>query len=360
MKIMFSRIAARSGSNVTLAALPEEEPGYVEPMLNWIFITNYDENRQGDKWIYQEFDQNVARLFIFADPETGRSCYAFMSFDGEFTRLLPEGNITEQIPDAGLKGQPDSHGRIYGAAQIGDHVYACGDGGQFMRRGSDGRWSSVNSDYRLSTGEGMDMEELWKKENPPPGGDEYDGYWLRRSDDYINSMTRMFTNLGGLREDAIYLTSQVPNRQQGRIHFWNGETLSEIHNPSGEDINGFFFEDENRVWAYGRNGTILYGNHRDGFRDVSHYEDNMGLNGMGLFRGTMYLTSYAAESGLYMLDDNGRQVEVPDVPYKNGCTGISIAGGALWTADDYAVLRFDGVQWERIEHPQNIVSNTAP
>lgn len=360
MKIMFSRIVARSESNVTLAGLPEEEPGYVEPMLNWIFITNYDENRQGDKWIYQEFDQNVARMFIFDDPETGRSCYAFMSFDGEFTRLLPEGSITEQIPESGLKDEENSHGRIYGAAQIGDHVYACGSGGQFMRRERSGVWSVVSNEKRMSTRAQMDLQDIWEAENPPPTGNRYEGTWLDEMFDYRDSLARRYMNLGGLHENSIYLTSQVPNRQEGKIFHWNGKNLTEIYNPSGEDINGFFFEDERRVWAYGRNGTILYGNHMDGFKDVSHPYDNHGLNGMGLFQGTMYLTSYAAGSGLYMLDDNGRQVEVPGVPYNKSCTGLSITENALWTADDYAVLRFDGKKWDRIEHPQNVESTTGP
>ncbi|WP_372574330.1 hypothetical protein [Ruegeria jejuensis] len=111
MKVQFSRIVARSRTNVTLVGLPEfieEAPGQVEPFTPWCFVISFDEGRIGDKWVCQELEQSVARLLIIDDPETGRSSYASMSFDGEFNRFLPSGIATEQVPEAGLKGGSSS------------------------------------------------------------------------------------------------------------------------------------------------------------------------------------------------------------------------------------------------------------
>lgn len=53
---------------------------------------------------------------------------------------------------------------------------------------------------------------------------------------------------------------------------------------------------ENVVWACGFNGAILKGNASTGFKDVSHYDDNMIFSKMVIFEGRVYL---ASNEGLY-------------------------------------------------------------
>ncbi|MEF2074933.1 hypothetical protein [Consotaella aegiceratis] len=117
-------------------------------------------------------------------------------------------------------------------------------------------------------------------------------------------------------------------------------------------------ESEERVWACGRNGNFLVGNHSSGFRTLDVLGGIDGwpeFNGMAMFQGKLYLSSYADPRGLLVFD--GRRMEqvrsglTPDI---EDVSAVSAVGDeVLWVMGSKDLLRFDGTRWERIDFPGN-------
>jgi hypothetical protein len=228
--------------------------------------------------------------------------------------------ITEKIPGAGLFSEDATGwGYMSGIRQIGDHLYACGGAGQVYKRVGPDQWLHMDDGLLQPT----DVDERL----------------LPR-------------DINGPNEQEIYLAGALSSvGYPGQLHFWNGESWRKLALPTDERLNAIYVEDENRIWICGSNGTLLFGNHRDGFIDVSAVEDNQLFTSLTKVNERIYL---ASNLGLFVYDGAGiHPVQTGLNPQLQDANVVDAIDGVLWSIGPKDIAKFDGKQWTRIDHPDN-------
>jgi hypothetical protein len=202
---------------------------------------------------------------------------------------------------------------------IGETLFACGDGGQIYQRRASGEWINV-------------APELLQE--PGTSAMEYD----------------MFNCVNGPAEDDVYVVGRF-----GKIFHWDGARISPVISPTQNGLVSIYVEEPRSIWISGANGTLLNGNHRDGFRRVLGIGAQHHLNSVTMHQGTLYLGSAVGwESGLYTYE-SGRfsKVETGLKPGIAEVNHVDVGDGLLWAVGLKDIIRFDGKTWERIDFPLN-------
>lgn len=105
----------------------------------------------------------------------------------------------------------------------------------------------------------------------------------------------------------------------------------------------------------GANGTLLLGNARDGFRNLSSVEDNQLFLSVCKLQEKIYLGS---NLGWFVYDPASHAAGIrklisdlsPDLQDANIVDSVD---NILWSIGPKDIARFDGEHWERIHHPDN-------
>ncbi len=251
------------------------------------------------------------------------------SLEGRVERLYPETMVRADILNL---------------VQINNGLYACGANGQLYEKFG-GNWElldpSLLPDYR-----GMrealdaamdDIDKLLAVDLSP---------WMGQD------RIKTFGHINGPHEYEIYVTGY-----DGGLLLWNGERSHWI--TEGIPKNNLFeivVEDEKRIWICGSKGTLLCGNHKDGFQDLSPGGD-LSFNSMTLFQGKLWITAnggFGGPTGLFTYH-NGRldRVTTGLTPDIDDIHTVTSADGVLWTLGFRDILCFDGKIWTRIDYPGN-------
>ncbi|BCM83152.1 hypothetical protein [Methylobacterium indicum] len=204
--------------------------------------------------------------------------------------------------------------------EIGDSLFARGDGLQFYRRNryGDGTWHCLAPDLRQ-----------------PPGTPA--------------SAYCIMPRINGPHERAVYAVGQ-----RGSIYFWNGETVRKLDCPVRSTLIDIHVESDDAIWICGGDGTLLKGNHRTGFRLCPGTGLGTTLfQRMTMYDGTLYLAASGGDPfGLFTYRDGriapvrtGLQPEIADPHF------VDSAHGVLWAMSIKDIVRFDGHAWERIDFP---------
>ena len=171
-------------------------------------------------------------------------------------------------------------------------------------------------------------------------------------DDYFGLAQRSsFHNLNGPHEHEIYLTGY-----KGGLAVWDGERAIWPANIPKVNLFGIHVEDDTTIWVCGSQGTLLRGNYRDGFQDLSP-GGNHSFNSMTQFQSKLYLTAnggFGGPVGLFTFH-NGR-LDMVATGLKPDITDIHTvdsADGVLWAVGMKDILCFDGSTWLRIDYPDN-------
>jgi len=229
----------------------------------------------------------------------------------------------ERIPDAGLRGPTSKgYGYLLSLRRIGGHLHACGSAGQVYKRLGPGRW--VHMDAGLLQAPNVKARLLLQ-------------------------------DINGAAEDDIYVVGDIPGPggPEGRLFHWNGSAWRPVDIPSVGALNALHVEDRDRVWVCGARGTILRGNHRDGFDDLTTPGSRQLFHAMTVHDGVLYLGS---NFGLFQYDpQRGRVARVR--------TGLEVepsyvstlgqADGVLWGVGPKDIVYFDRRTWTRVQHPDN-------
>jgi hypothetical protein len=134
------------------------------------------------------------------------------------------------------------------------------------------------------------------------------------------------------------------------VHF-NGRTWSTIPLKTDEHLQWVRCYGPNEIWACGFNGTVLVGNARQGFRDVSTVDDNQTWVCLTKYQDKIYLCE---EDGLHVFDGKSIKSVVTGLkPELQDAWRVDHADGVLWSIGVKDLARFDGTRWERIHHPDN-------
>ncbi len=276
-------------------------------------------------------------------PATFWRC--ILSAEGQVNLYGPGGSPDHifQIPQAGVFGPGSAgYGYVNRIRAVDDGLYVCGDHRQFYRFNWDGQ--------NLSTGRWVDMAASMRQapvSDDPPDDDEAFDAWLDAQDGSVE-----FRDLGGSAEHDLYAVGDETWHFDG--HQWQRLTL-----PSDEALNAIEVQDARHVALVGHNGTVLLGNAREGFRDVSGVDDNQNFTGVVFFEQQVWLASTLS---LLVYD-----LHKPDAKIERYHTDLAVdrvdthqlqaMGGVLWSFGykDLAYLdtRTPEAHWVRVHHPDN-------
>jgi hypothetical protein len=156
----------------------------------------------------------------------------------------------------------------------------------------------------------------------------------------------IFEDVNGPHEESIYLVGQ------NGAAYWKGTgRFEELALPTSAWLQQIYVEDDKTVWICGKAGTLLRGNHSDGFREVAPDGSDETFLSMTRFGGRLYL---AAASGLYLLDEGCiSKVRTSLEPDLNDGHVVDAVDGVLWSVGYRDIARFDGHRWQRFDLPGN-------
>jgi hypothetical protein len=277
-------------------------------------------------WAFNQHDFVVPAICTWRDPATpDLRVFAALGENGEVV-LLSLQQVQERIPGAGL--QPEfskGYGYLNDIQQIGGHLYACGYSGQVYRRNGAGDWAHMD--------EGI-------LQAPGPDTGQY-----------------FAAAINGPHERAIYVAGSLNSRgNPPRADFWNGDHWSPLTLPATAGrITNIFVESEDRIWICGAQGTLLLGNAAEGFRTMNPLGARQLFLSVTKFQDQLYLGS---NLGLFRFDPVKPNALFRAVrsSLRPGIQDANIAAAAddvLWSMGPKDILRYDGVKWERFNHPDN-------
>ncbi len=293
-----------------------------------------------DPWRVRSHDDiDIVSVAYF--PKSRFRCA--LSREGWVRLYGPGGNPdrTFQIPDAGVFGpQSKGYGYVNRIQAVGDGLYVCGDHRQFYRFVWDGQ--------NLASGRWVDAAGSMRQAPVPADApDEPQAFeaWLDAQEDSVE-----FRDLGGSAGDDLYAVGD-------QVWHYNGQTWQQVALPTDEVIHAIKVVDAQRVALVGHNGTVLLGNAKAGFVDVSGVDDNQNFTGVEFFMDRLWL---ASNLGLFVYDFANRKIE----PYKTDLAVdlvdthlLEAKDGVLWSFGykdlAYWDSREDGSKWVRVHHPDN-------
>ena len=282
-----------------------------------VFI--YDEQDKS-LWFHYEEEHKVVAIRTWSDPIHGHKNFITMSNEGDVAFVGEEATI-EKIPEAGVFSD-DAKGWGYMSAfrQIDGLLYAVGGGGQIYKRAASGQWGHMDTGILQS----------------PSVKDRL-----------------LFTDINGPHSDDIYVCGDIPSAYglAGQLYHWNGLAWNLLPTPSSERLTSIHVQKSGDVWVCGANGTLMRGDWKRGFIDVSTVDDNQLFYSLTELDDIIYL---ASNFGLFMFDGKTiSEVATGLNPELQDAHVIQSIDNVLWSIGFKDIARFDGSNWKRIDHPSN-------
>lgn len=346
--IEFTRACARSDQVVVMSAVLKDSDVYAPESR--IFRFEHDAPAS-DQWYFDDFDFHMQDITLFNNPEIDPTTdyLTYLSSEGDVYHAWWKGNFREKIPGTGTwVADAKGHGRMSAITQIGDKLYACGQGGQiYWRQGRD-KWSLLTNTLLF------DMASYQKMREGRPRTDDPDYLpWL------LEFQKRTPRNISlnaikGLTEDAVYICGVEGTKPV--LCFWDGSTLHELRVHLEEAaLTGIYIEHADSVWICGREGVLLHGSNARGFTPVNLRKQLNLFHMITPYRGKFVLPSSVRPGGLFEFDPGSSDLRrfSPSLPRLRGeyIFYASAVGDVLWVVGQKDIFRFDGTEWERIEHP---------
>lgn len=262
-----------------------------------------------------------------------------LSREGDVRLYGPGGkpDHTYQIPEAGVWGEAATGlGYVNRIRAIRDHLYVCGQSRQVYRFDWDGK--------DLATGQWRDVAGPMRHPPMPEPPDDADEEAFDRWLDDNDAID--LVDIDGPAEDDIYAIGD-------EAWHWDGRHWAQIALPTDEPLTAIKVISPNEIYLVGRNGTLLRGNRRDGFVDLSSVEDNQRFVGIEYFDGKLFL---ASNLGLFVYDPSRRKIERHTTNLKPDLQDTHVLeakDGILWSFGFKDLAWFDGQTWTRVDHPDN-------
>lgn len=237
-------------------------PDGIDDSAEFSRIFFYDAQSSGDPWRHLDLPNFTTVSICSSIKAIGdRRKYVILSKNGEISVYWPDGASTENIAEAGVDKELPIYGYLNSLKEINGVLYACGGGGQIYKRGKNG-WH--------------DFAENLRKQSPTPKANLALNT-LEIGDD--------ISDIDGYSEDDLYAAGR-----DGIYHF-DGRLWSKVDISTDEILMSIFCAPDGVIWACGLNGAILRGDFKNGFKDISHYDDNMILTKMVFFQNRIYFSS---------------------------------------------------------------------
>jgi len=307
------------------------------PQREWDFsrVSTFEPNDKINPWSYRDYDYTVVDVSFW--QENNLRC--ILSREGDI-RLYGPGGVpdrTYRLPDAGVMRQEAAgYGYVNRIRTIGQSLYVCGQSRQV---------------YRFAPGAAHVLDGVWEdfagpmrqapiSEPPDDNGGEAFDRWLDENDAID------FMDIAGASEDDIYAAGD-------ECWHYDGLRWEQLQLPTDECINAIKAIDTDQIVMVGHNGTVLMGNARQGFKELSGIEDNQNFTGAEWFQGKLFL---ASNLGLYIYDPDTGKIEAYRTklsPELQDAHILEAKDGVLWSFGFKDLAYFDGKAWMRVDHPDN-------
>jgi hypothetical protein len=273
-------------------------------------------------------EANIVSVFAYSVLPDNKHRYVSLDRQGEvFFQRGSDGHvIVERLPGAGLRGG-NLGGLMMHLREIGGKLFACGQNGQVFCRFAQDDWRHV--DQGLHTP--LDLN-AFKGTPDALAKAMFDGAHLNCIDG--NDLTDIYA---------------VGNK--GLVAHYSAGAWRTVPIKTDEHLQWVRCYGKDEVWICGFNGTLLVGNGRDGFKDVSSVDDNQTWACLTKFQNRIYLS---AEEGLYSYDGKTIAPVVTGLkPELQDAWRVDHKDGVLWSIGVKDLARFDGQSWQRIHNTDN-------
>jgi len=359
--IALTRAYARSENTLGVAAVLDEGETD-EPFVPDGRFYRYDhDNAPTERWSYDNFRFHIQDIITFQNKDlpTPEGYFVILSSEGEVWHGYWKGAFQEKIAGAGTWTEgAKGYGRLMTIGQIGDRLYACGDGGQiYVRRGRDD-WALLTDSLLYDPV----VYRMMMKSGPSTSDPGYLDWILGIQKKKPRNI--LFHDMQALSEKAIYLCGEEGPGTKPVLCFWDGDRLHELDPGITEGaLTGLYIESPDSIWICGREGVLLHGNPTTGFAPVPARTRLNLFHMITPYRGTLVLPASVRPGGLYQLDpetgDFGHfEPRLPRLTSRDDPNSIEGGpffaqgvGDVLWVVAEKDVFRFDGSAWERIPHP---------
>ncbi|MCX7112866.1 MAG: hypothetical protein NTX45_22660 [Proteobacteria bacterium] len=283
----------------------------------------YDEQHKSNPWLYHDLPGwSVVSLCVVEKTATSPRQYCALSKQGQLEFDWPSGGKQiEQINGVGLLRQSlPLYGYVNSVRQIAGGLFVCGSGGQIYKKTETG-WVHIAPQFKIPA----------KRQSP--------GLTTN------TIIFHEFSDIDGFSQEDLYVIGM------GEIYHYDGHDWTQCPIATDEILNRICCAN-GKVWICGYNGTLLVGDAKSGFKELSHFTDNMTFSDLGWLDGVIYL---ASNEGLYFLDKDGllKEVNTGLNPKLTDANCISVSDGVLWSVGYKDIVFFNGTNWARLEHPDN-------
>jgi hypothetical protein len=299
------------------------------------YIFSYDAGSiDKTPWRWNDYDWKVVSVCY----ESNTELRCVLSREGQVNIYGPgdDRDHNFQIPEAGVFGNAADLGYVNRIQVVGTKLYVCGMNRQVYRfdwNGKDlakGQWSDIAGAMRQSH----------FAEPPDDDGEAFD-QWLDDSDSID------FVDIAGSSENDIYAVGD-------QTWHYDGQQWIQLAMPSEESLAAIKVLDEKRVVMVGHNGSLMIGNAQNGFTDYSSIDNNQNFIGVEWYKDKLFL---ASNLGLFTYDLTEKKIKRcatnlnPDL---QDAHMLEAKDGILWSFGFKDIAFFDGKEWTRVDHPDNI------
>ena len=292
--------------------------------------------RPGSPWRSQLME-GWPLVSVVSHAPSGLRCA--LSSEGQVNLYGPGGqpDHTFQVPEAGVFGEAATGlGYVNRIRAVGDQLLVCGQSRQVWRF----EWDGAD----LAGGRWVDFAGPMRQPPMPDPPDDAEGDALDRWLDENDAID--FVDIDGSGPADIYAIGD-------EAWHWNGRRWQPLALPTDEPLAAIQVIGRDDVLMAGHNGTLLRGNARSGFTDLSTVDDNQNFTGLAWFSGRLYL---ASNLGLFAWDPATRRI----TPQRTGLKPelqdthqLEAKDGVLWSFGFKDLAYFDGRTWTRVHHPDN-------
>ncbi|ASY66753.1 hypothetical protein SJ05684_b57710 (plasmid) [Sinorhizobium sojae CCBAU 05684] len=316
-------------------------------------------------WSRVEVRRNIADLTAEPDGSPNDRPYIAISDEGDVFFIRDEGILTEKISGAGVySADADGSGAIRGITIADGYLYAFGLGGQIYRRNPDLGWQRLPISDQSAERHGSIASVKGETEVYAAGAIAPQTSAV--SEDIEKAQLQAaaagdFQRFEELSKEAERLAEQqgFTSMPAGMLLYKDGDLWVRVDRGDAPPLNDLFIETPERVWAVGTGGSILLGNAKDGFKDISFHGDrNLNLISITKLGNRMIV---ASDYGLHSFDGHSLSPLKPKLdPFTNrnvpNPKKVQSLGDVMFYFDyKHGVHRFDGENWEEIAIPPELL-----
>ena len=310
--VHFRQGAAKYRDMCCLLGHWDENDTFQPPTYAIVFDAQNGDTPQ-TQWGGDDIPHVLTDVVAHRGPGQDRPQFVALSEEGVVVRMLPGGDVVEDLPGAGLrKAGARRLGYARAIRSLAGRLHVVGLSGQCWREGAEGweHWEDGLLDPRL---DGPHLTDIALT----PGGlhavcDNHAGrLWLRREGDPA----------------------------------WR-----EVTNPVGEMLWALAADPADGLWAVGRNGCVLRIDEEGRASAVETGDCTAHFYGAAVHEGALWMASAAQ---IFRLGPGGRAVAVETglKPAPRATGRLQSVEGVLWSFGDSDILRLEEGRWTRLICP---------